>query len=306
MREDNSEELCAQLCLLTHTAWDDSLPKPFTRAALQTLIESQALDGLVLRETASVSQKMLLRARILLTRTTAVFERIQAYEEQDYHGLVRKSPEWPAALHALRRDEPHFLFAKGNLDLLKTRCVAVAGSRVIAESTAGVAARLGGMMADEKLTMVCGGAFGVDTAAQNAILDAGGSLIVVPAVPAERIVRRMKEERALDKGQLLILCDALPDSPFSAAKALGRNHTIYALGEAAIVVASRNGVGGSWRGATDCLRGEFSPVFAPDEPSKDFDGNRALYDWGAQPIDLSGQRSILEQIKKRKQPKAGR
>ncbi len=129
MQEDYSEELCARLCLLTYMAWDDSLPRPFTRAALQTLDENCALDGLVLREPASVPQKTLLRARLLLTRTTGVFEQIQRYEKQGYCGLVRRSPNWPDALRVLRRDEPHFLFAKGNLKLLKTDCVAVAGSR---------------------------------------------------------------------------------------------------------------------------------------------------------------------------------
>jgi len=139
-------------------AWDDSLPRPFTRAALQTLDENCALGGLVLREPASVPQKTLLRARLLLTRTTGVFEQIQRYEKQGYCGLVRRSPNWPDALRVLRRDEPHFLFAKGNLKLLKTDCVAVAGSRIITKDTVEMAARLGRMMANEKLTMVCGGA----------------------------------------------------------------------------------------------------------------------------------------------------
>ena len=138
MREDYSEELCARLCLLTHMAWDDSLPRTFTRAALQTLDENCALDGLVLREPASVPQKTLLRARLLLTRTTGVFEQIQRYEKQGYCGLVRRSSNWPDALHVLRKDEPHFLFVKGNLKLLKKSCVAVAGSRIITKDTAAI------------------------------------------------------------------------------------------------------------------------------------------------------------------------
>ena len=75
MQEDYSEELCARLCLLTYMAWDNSLPRPFTRVALQTLDENCALDGLVLREPASVPQKTLLRARLLLTRTTGFLNR---------------------------------------------------------------------------------------------------------------------------------------------------------------------------------------------------------------------------------------
>lgn len=62
MQEDYSEELCARLCLLTYMAWDNSLPRPFTRGCFATLDENCALDGLVLREPASVPQKTLLRA----------------------------------------------------------------------------------------------------------------------------------------------------------------------------------------------------------------------------------------------------
>ena len=101
---------------------------------------------------------------------------------------------------------------------------------------------------------------------------------------------------ALQTGRLLLLCETLPDAPFSAARALARNHTIYALGKNAIVVAARNGVGGSWRGATAGLCGNFSSVYVPDEDGADFEGNRALFEYGARRIDLSGKRTIGEQL----------
>ena len=101
---------------------------------------------------------------------------------------------------------------------------------------------------------------------------------------------------ALQTGRLLLLSETLPDAPFSAARALARNHTIYALGKNAIVVAARNGVGGSWRGATAGLCGNFSSVYVPDGDGADFEGNRALFEYGARRIDLSGKRTIGEQL----------
>lgn len=159
-----------------------------------------------------------------------------------------------------------------------------------------MAARLGAMLAEEGITMVCGGARGVDRAAQDALLDADGSLILVPAVSAEQACAREKEAAALQTGRLLLLSETLPDAPFSAARALARNHTIYALGKNAIVVAARNGVGGSWRGATAGLCGNFSSVYVPDGDGADFEGNRALFEYGARRIDLSGKRTIGEQL----------
>ena len=136
----------------------------------------------------------------------------------------------------------------------------------------------------------------MDRAAQDALLDADGSLILVPAVSAEQACAREKEAAALQTGRLLLLSETLPDAPFSAARALARNHTIYALGKNAIVVAARNGVGGSWRGATAGLCGNFSSVYVPDEDGADFEGNRALFEYGARRIDLSGKRTIGEQL----------
>lgn len=157
-------------------------------------------------------------------------------------------------------------------------------------------------MAAEKLAMVCGGASGVDQIAQDALLDAGGVLILIPAVEADQICRRKREAEALKKRRLLLVCETLPDAPFSAQKALMRNHTIYAMGRAAIVVASRKNMGGSWHGATDCLRDGFSPVYAIDETGRDYEGNRALItEHHAKPFDL--EKSMRRQLGYKRQRK---
>ena len=142
--------------------------------------------------------------------------------------------------------------------------------------------------------MVCGGAQGVDALAQRSALDAGGSLILVPAVPVRELLSQKYLRDALESGRLLICCETWPDEAFSAQKALSRNHTIYALGDAALVVASRNGIGGSWRGASDCLRGRYTPVYAVCTDSPDMEGNRALVGLGAKPYDTS--RPMIDQM----------
>ena len=290
------ETACARLCLLTPIAWDESMPPLFSRMAVRRMMECGALSGLVLRRTDMLPQATFERAEMLLTRTSDALLCLEAYEKLGYRLILPESREWPKALRALGGREPLFLFMKGNAALLERRTVAVAGSREIASATNDMAARLGAMLAEEGITMVCGGARGVDRAAQDALLDADGSLILVPAVSAEQACAREKEAAALQTGRLLLLCETLPDAPFSAARALARNHTIYALGKNAIVVAARNGVGGSWRGATAGLCGNFSSVYVSDGDGADFEGNRALFEYGARRIDLSGKRTIGEQL----------
>ena len=232
---------------------------------------------------------------MLLIRAKNASLEIKNYEKRGYRLLLPEEKHWPTALHKLGNQEPLFLFTKGTREILNRKKVAVAGSRKIEYRTAGVAARLGEKMAAEKLAMVCGGASGVDQIAQDALLDAGGVLILIPAVEADQICRRKREAEALKKRRLLLVCETLPDAPFSAQKALMRNHTIYAMGRAAIVVASRKNMGGSWHGATDCLRDGFSPVYAIDETGRDYEGNRALItEHHAKPFDL--EKSMRRQL----------
>lgn len=135
--------------------------------------------------------------------------------------------------------------------------------------------------------MVSGGAEGVDTAAQCGFLQQqNGGLILVPARPVEELMRQDYLKAAMACGRLLLLCDTWPDEPFSPAKALGRNRVIYALGDAAIVVAARREQGGTWDGVSACLRGKHTPVYAVSADGADFEGNRLLLERGASPLDL--------------------
>ena len=281
------EEACAALCLLTHVMWDASLPPVMTRLMLHRLKAAGVLQGCDVREAPCVDSALLERAKGLLSRAADVARVLDAYRAQGYVVMTPQDERWPQRLNRLPPGQrPHVLFAKGNLSLLAGRAVSVAGSRSILPHTASLARRAGQALAAEGLMMVSGGARGVDTAAQRGVLELGGQLILVPAKPVQQLTACPELEKALSDGRLLILCDALPDEQFSAQKAIARNHTIYALGEAALVIASRKGMGGSWRGATDCLRSGCTPLYVAEGSNDDMLGNDALRKMGAGHIDL--------------------
>ncbi|MGN0997754.1 MAG: DNA-processing protein DprA [Candidatus Ventricola sp.] len=281
------EQLCARVCLLTRAAWTDDLPAPLTRPMLRSLLDAGALHGLVLRAAPGVSEALLARAARLLSRAKAVCLCLEAYHAQGYDVLLPEDALWPRRLHALGAQMPQFLFVRGNVQLLARQAVAVAGSRRVAGETLAAARRVGQSLAAEGLTLVCGGAQGVDTAVQDGLLQLGGSLVLVPARPASQLLGQQALSLALDEGRLLLVCDALPDDPFSSQRAIVRNHTIYALGGAALVMAAREGVGGSWHGATDCLRGGYTRVFVPRQELDTMPGSRALHARGAAALELS-------------------
>ncbi len=281
------ETICARLCLLTRAGLGVDGPVPLSRAAVRRMVQLGALEGLALRSVPDVREEDYARARALLSRSGRVYAKLERYCEQGYEVLLPEDDLWPARFHVMGVTGPQFLFIRGDAALLKQRAVSVAGSREITEETAALARLCGRRIAEEGFTLVCGGARGVDTAAQQGALDAGGTLILVPAIPARELMKQSTLCKALEAGRLMLACDTWPDEPFSAQKALMRNHTIYALGDAALVIASRHGRGGSWRGAVDCLRGRYTPVFAVQGEDEDMEGNRALLEMGARPFDCS-------------------
>lgn len=280
------EAICARLCLLTRAAWREGLPAPLTRPMVRRMLRLGALSDLTLRRMPEVREDHYVRAEALLTRATEIYHTVEAVRAQGYDVLLPEDEAWPVNLHALGPNMPLFLFVCGHRALLERRAVAVAGSREIGERAAQLAGACGEALARENLAMVCGGAWGVDTAAQRAFLRQEGGLILVPAFPAKEFLRQAYLREAMAKGRLLLVCDTWPEEPFSPLKALSRNHTIYALGDAAVVVAARAGKGGTWSGASACLRGGYTPVFALSEADEDFAGNRLLLARGARPLDL--------------------
>jgi len=279
----STEAICARLCLLTRFALKEGTP--LSRATVRRMVRLGAIEGLALRDVAGVKEEHYARAQALLTRTAEIYAKVERYRAQGYDVLLPEDESWPVNLHALHMQTPQFLFVRGNTALFSRRAVSAAGSRVITQETFELARDCGRRIAREGFALVCGGARGVDTAVQSGALDAGGGLVLVPAFPVSELLRQKYLRDALEDGRLLLACDTWPDEPFSAQKALSRNHTIYALGDAALVIASRNGVGGSWRGAADCLRGGYTPVYAVMGEEADMAGNRALMEIGARGFD---------------------
>ncbi|MBQ8620289.1 MAG: DNA-processing protein DprA [Clostridia bacterium] len=281
------ESICARLCLLTRAAWREDLPLLLTRPNVRRMIRLGAIEGLTLREVPDVKEEYYVRAKALLARSAQVSEDVEQNRMRGYDVILPTDDEWPVNLCALNQHMPQFLFLRGNRSLLNRRAVAVAGSREIGENTVRIARDIGAQIAKAGYVLVCGGAWGVDTAVQSACLGAGGSLILVPAYPCRDLLRQEYLRDALKSGRLLIVCDAWPEERFSGSKALTRNRAIYALGDAAIAVAARNGRGGTWSGASHCLRSGCTPLYVVNEQGNDFDGCRKLIELGASTLEIA-------------------
>lgn len=174
--------------------------------------------------------------------------------------LVPGSPAWPRRLDDLGPAAPLCLWVRGRPDLaaLAARSVAVVGARAATSYGERVAGDLGVGLAEQGVTVVSGGAFGVDVAAHRGALAAGGRTVALLAGGIDRPTpagNLAVLERIVDDGGALV-AESPPGTPPSRARFLQRNRVIAALTGATVVVeaAWRSGALSTAARAAELLR----------------------------------------------------
>lgn len=186
--------------------------------------------------------------------------------------LTRVSEGYPAQLRQrLGGESTGCLWAKGNLELLKYRAVSLVGSRELKPENQKFAEEVGRQAAMQGFVLISGNARGADRTAQDACLANGGAVI---SVVADELTDKNPGDR------MLYLSEDGFDLPFSAQRALHRNHVIHALGERVLVAQATLRSGGTWDGTAKNLRFGWSPVHCFDDGSE---STQTLIQMGAEP-----------------------
>ena len=159
--------------------------------------------------------------------------------------LVPEDPEWPDALTDLGLVEPIALWVRGPHRQLPPlqQCVAVVGSRDSTGYGASVTADIAHGLAQRGLTIVSGGAYGIDAQAHRAALGGTRSGIPTIAVMAggvdrfypmgnEELLRTIAREGAM-------IAEVPPGSNPTRYRFLQRNRLIAALCSVTVVVEAR-------------------------------------------------------------------
>ncbi len=167
--------------------------------------------------------------------------------------IARSSEAYPLILRKrLGYDAPGCLWAKGDLRLLKMPTVSLVGSRNANLDNRRFAKEVGIQAAKQGYVLVSGNARGNDVTAQNACLEAGGSVI---SVVADELAQCHRSDN------ILYISEEDYDEPFSIQRALSRNRVIHAMGEIVFVAQCALGKGGTWNGTMQNLKHRWSPVF---------------------------------------------
>jgi DNA processing protein len=194
------QQQAALLALMNHTQQE------WHTAA--TLIEEAggALE-LIRGEWSQLDDTGIAIARELATQVTQqeiddYLRQIQAWTQEGLHLVTVLDDDYPVNLREVY-NRPPFLFIRGQLLPGDSRAIAVVGTRAASEEGTRQARQLAAELAHRRITVLSGMALGVDTAAHQGALDAGGRTLAILGTGIRRLyppANRALAARILEHG----------------------------------------------------------------------------------------------------------
>lgn len=201
------------------------------------------------------------RIATLLDRGTALAIALERLDHAGIWTITDGDERYPARLRKRLGDAaPVALHGVGDTSTLNDDGVGVVGSRTVSQEGSAVARELGNAVAQLGLPVVAGGVHGVDQSAMNGAFEAGGRVLGVLADSLEGAVGRRAARHGIAAGRISLVTPYPPTAAFSDGNAMGRSKIIYALSRCTVVVASQEGAGVTWTGATEALEHGYGRV----------------------------------------------
>ncbi|MBI1756772.1 MAG: DNA-processing protein DprA [Fimbriimonas ginsengisoli] len=194
------------------------------------------------------------RLDALLHRGLGVFQSIDRWLQA---GLwVRSSADagYPARFAQLKHRAPVLLFGCGDPNAFGDRALAIVGSRNASDERLSKAAEVGRACSQSSITVVSGGAKGVDSAAMAAAVAGRGTVVGILADSLLREAGQKMYREAILDGRMCLMSEVHPEARFDVGTAMARNRLAYACAEATLVVECDPNKGGTWAGAIGALR----------------------------------------------------
>jgi DNA processing protein len=235
------------------------------------------------------------RTRIGLVPSVA---RFAAWQEAGLRLVCPGDPEWPTQLDDLGDGRPLLLWLRGSADLRFSclRSVAVVGARAATGYGLSVGLQLAASLAERGVTVVSGGAYGVDASAHRGALAADGLTIAVLAGGLSYGYPRGHAELfAAIAAQGILVSECPPEQAPTRPGFLIRNRIIAALGRGTVVVeaALRSGALNTARHTRELCR----PVMAvPGPVTSDMSAgcHELIREYGA--MCVTGASDVLEHL----------
>jgi predicted Rossmann fold nucleotide-binding protein DprA/Smf involved in DNA uptake len=276
-----------------------TLVRPFTPARwgkLETLLTENGLTpaDLLTLKTASIAEKIGLSAdeitkiEMLMLRADKLGAEIDKLAENGIFITTPTALNYPTKLQkAMKQNAPITLYYSGELKLLERETTAIIGSRKANETELKYAAKHAKISAQNGVTVISGGAKGIDSAAAESAINAGGAVAVYVSDSMAKFARKNRD--LIRENRMVVLSSFNPYAPFRGYNALERNKFIYASADYAVVVSSGDGTGGSFKGAEYCIKHNLTKLFIRDSEDAP-QGNRRLLSLGGSPVNDNHER----------------
>jgi predicted Rossmann fold nucleotide-binding protein DprA/Smf involved in DNA uptake len=209
------------------------------------------------------------RIDALLKRGTAMAVALEKWSRANVWVISRADQEYPERLkRKLGQNSPPILYGCGNKALLNSGGVGVVGSRDVSDEDLNYTKSIGAKAANSGISVISGGAKGVDQESMLSALESGGTVVGVLADSLLRASSSRQYRKYLVNSHLVLITPFYPEAGFNAGNAMQRNKYIYCLSDATIVVHSgnpefgKNGKGGgTWTGAIENIKKSWVPLW---------------------------------------------
>lgn len=236
--------------------------KNATPADLLTADPKTLLSGL---QDPCISMERILK---LLNRGHSLALAMEKWQRAGLWVITRSDPEYPKRLkQRLKMDSPPVLFGCGNKSLLNMGGLAVIGSHNASDDDLAFTDQVGTKAAFEGVTIVSGGARGVDEAAMLGAMKHEGTVIGVLADSLLKAATSIKWRKGLMAGYVVLVSPVYPEAGFNAGNAMARNKYIYCLADSSLVIHSGK-KGGTLNGAEENLKKTWIPLWVKPTTDK--------------------------------------
>lgn len=223
------------------------------------------------------------RVSALLQRGFLLSQAVEHWQSRSISVISGADEAYPRRLkERLRHDAPILLYICGEIEILGRSALGVVGPRKAGEPLIEYARKTAALAARAGKGLVSGGAKGIDLAAMNGALEAGGTAVGVLPGNLEQIAMNREHRNLLLEGRLVLVSPFDPRAGFRVGHAMQRNKLIYALADATLVADADANKGGTWAGAIEQLRKYKGTVYV-HSPESASEGIKALQNEGAIP-----------------------
>ncbi len=200
--------------------------------------------------------------KALLERGALMGLMLERWQAIGLWAICRFEEEYPSFLkQRLREKTPPVLFGVGNRAVLHQGGLAIVGSRNADDEAIEYTKHVAETCARDGLSVISGGAKGIDRTAMLGCCEAGGVSLGVTAEPLVKAAVARHYRSEIREGRLTLITPFDPEARWLTSRAMQRNKYIYCLANAGLVISS-DIEGGTWAGATEALESNWGvPIY---------------------------------------------